>query len=172
MRLMISAFAVSLAFGQTNQTFRLTQNENRQDLEEIAMVLRGTGDIQQVSVDDLKGTVAVGGTAGQIAMAEWLVRQMDLPANSEHSGTYEYRPLSSSDDVVRLFYVSHAATPQELQEIATTLRSVGDTPRLFIYNTLNLVAARGTGQQISLAAWLRRPMSTSFPASTWRGYLS
>jgi hypothetical protein len=154
MRLLICAFAVSFAFGQTNQTFRLSQNENKQDLEEIAMVLRGTGDIQQVSVDDLKGTVSVEGTAGQIAMAGWLVRQMDLPANSEHSGTHEYRPPAGRDDVVRLFYVSHAATPEELQEIATTLRSVGDIPRLFIYNTLNMVAARGTGQQISLAAWL------------------
>jgi hypothetical protein len=72
-----------------------------------------------VSVDDLKGTVAVEGTAGQIAMADWLVHQMDLPAIGPLSGVHEYRPTAGGDDVVRVFYVNHAARPQELQEIVT-----------------------------------------------------
>jgi len=154
MRFVIIAFAASVAFGQTNQVFQLTQNENKQDLEEIATVLRATGNIQQVSVDHLKRTVAVEGTAAQIAMADWLVHQMDLPAKGPFSGVHEYRPPASSDDVVRVFYVRHAATPQDLQEIATTLRSVGDIRRLFVYNALRAVAGRGTEQQMALAAWM------------------
>jgi len=150
----IIAFAASVAFGQTNQVFQLTQNENKQDLEEIATMLRGTADIRQVSVDDLKGTVAVEGTAAQIAMADWLVHQMDQPANGPFSRVYEYRPTGGGDDVLRVFYVSQAARPQELQEIATTLRSVADIRRLFVYNALRAVAARGTNQQMSLAAWM------------------
>src|SRR5580704_7308933 len=102
MRFLIMAFAASMAFGQTNRIFQLTQDENKQELEEIATVLRATGDIRQVSIDEIKKTVAVEGTAGQIAMADWLIRQMDLPANGPLSGVHEYRPPAASDDVVRV----------------------------------------------------------------------
>lgn len=167
MRFVIIVFAASVTFGQTNQVFRLGQNENKRDLEEIATMLRATGNIQQVSIDGIDRTVTVAGTAGQIAMADWLVHQLDLPANGPFSGVHEYRPPGASDDVVRVFYVSHASTPQELQEIVTTLRSVADIPRLFVYNALKAVAARGTGQQMSLAAWmvdeLNQPANVAAP---------
>jgi hypothetical protein len=168
MRFLIIAFAASLAFGQTNRIFQLTQDENKQELEEIATVLRATGNIQQVSIDELKKTVTVGGSAGQIAIADWLVHQMDLPANALLSGIHEYRPPAGSDDVVRVFYLTNASTPQELQEIVTTVRSVADIPRVFIYNALNAVAVRGTNQQISLGAWLvdqlNQPAHVTAPA--------
>jgi len=172
MRFMIIAFAVSVAFGQTSRTFQLTQDENQQQLEEIAAVLRATGDTQQVSIDDLKRTVAVEGTSGQIAMAEWLVHQMDLPANGPFSGIHEYRPPAGSpagsNDIVRVFYLTHASTAREVQEIATTVRSVADIRRMLVYNALNAVAVRGTNQQISLAAWLvdqlNQPANVAAPA--------
>jgi len=164
----IVTVAACAAYGQVNQVFRLTQNENTQDLEEIATALRATGNIQHVSIDDLKQTVAVEGTAGQIAMAEWLVRQMDVPSNGALSGVHEYRPSTGGDDVVRVFYLSHTRTPQDLQEIVTTVRSVADVPRLFVYNALKAVAARGNSRQISLAAWLvdqlDRPADVAAPA--------
>jgi hypothetical protein len=168
MRFMIMAFAISVAFGQTNRMFQLTQDENKQELEEIATVLRATGDVQQVSIDDIKRTVTVEGTAGQIAMADWLIHQMDLPANGPFSGVHEYRPPAGSNDIVRVFYLTHASTPQELQEIVTTVRSVTEVPRMFVYSALNAVAVRGTNQQMSLAAWLvdqlNQPAHTAAPA--------
>lgn len=81
MRFVTIAFASSVAFGQTNQEFQLTQKENKQELQEIATVLRATAGIQQVSSDGMKRSVTVEGTAGQIAMADWVVHQMDLPAH-------------------------------------------------------------------------------------------
>jgi len=168
MRFLIIALAASAVYGQTNQVFQLTQNENQQQLEEIATVLRGTADIQQVSVDDLKGTVAVEGTAGQIGMADWLVHQMDLPATGQLSGVHEYRPTAGGDDVARVFYVNHAARPQELQEIVTAVRSVADIQRLFVYNPLRAAVVRGTIRQISLAAWmvdqLNQPANVAAPS--------
>ncbi|MEX2263630.1 MAG: hypothetical protein WD696_16865 [Bryobacteraceae bacterium] len=154
MRFAIIAFAASVAFGQTSRVFPLTQNENSQALQEIATVLRVTADIQQVSIDNIKRTLAVEGTPEKIAMAEWLVHQMDLPTNGNFSGVHEYRPAAGSDDVLRVFYLTHASTPQERQEIATTIRSVADVQRMFICSALGALAVRGTNQQIALAAWL------------------
>lgn len=168
MRIILIAFAVSVSFAQTNQVFQLTQNQTQQGLQEIAVVLRGTGDIQQVSIDDLKGTLAVEGTPAQIATAAWLIHQMDLPANGPFSGVHEYRPPAATNDVVRVFYLSHGLKPQDIQEIVTAVRSVADIQRLRVYNALNAVAARGTSQQISLAAWmvdqLDQPANVAAPA--------
>jgi hypothetical protein len=168
MRFLITAFALSVAFGQTNRVFQLTQDENKRELEEIATVLRATGDIRQVSIDDTTRTVTVAGTVTQIAIADWLVRQMDLPVTAQFSGVHEYRPPAGKDDVIRVFYLTHASTPQELQEIVTTVRSVADIPRVFIYNARKAVAVRGTNQQITLAAWLvdqlNQPAHVAAPA--------
>ena len=101
-------------------------------------------------------------------MADWLIHQVDLPANAPLAGVHEYRPPAGSDDVVRVFYLSHASTPQELQRIVTTVRSVADIPRVFVYNALNAVAVRGNNQQISLGAWLvdqlNQPAHVTAPA--------
>jgi type II secretory pathway component GspD/PulD (secretin) len=168
MRIILIALTVSVSFAQTNQVFQLTQNQTQQGLQEIAVVLRGTGDIQQVSIDDLKGTLAVEGTPAQIATAAWLIHQMDLPANGPLSGVHEYRPPAATNDVVRVFYLSHGLKPQDIQEIVTAVRSVVDIQRLRVYNALNAVAARGTNQQISLAAWmvdqLDQPANVAAPA--------
>jgi hypothetical protein len=167
MRFAIIALVAAAAFGQVNQVFQLTQHQNQQDLQELATIIRVTGDVPNVSTDDLKGTVTVEGTAGQIAAADWLVRQLDVSANGRSAGVHEYRPPASADDVVRVFYVTHAASPQDLQEIVTAVRSVAEVQRLFVYNALQAVAARGTAQQISLAAWtieqLDRPVKAAAP---------
>ena len=158
MRFLIMAFAASLAFGQTNRVFQLTQDQNKQELEEIATVLRATGDIQQVSIDDINRTVTVDGTAGQIAMADWLVRQMDLPANGPLSGVHEYRPAAGSDDVVRVFYLTHASTVQELQQIVTTVRSVAACPFTGLSNSLTSQAASAACSAVPRSATARRSL--------------
>lgn len=166
MRLGIIALALSSAFGQNHRVFPLSQNETRQEMEEIATVLRGIADIQRVAIDDTKRTVTVEGTAGQIAMADWLFRQLDPSSNT--SGVREYRPPATSDDVVRVFYVSHAATPRALQEIVTAVRSTADIPRMFVYSAPGAVVVRATNQQMSLAVWLmdqlNQPGNAAAPA--------
>jgi type II secretory pathway component GspD/PulD (secretin) len=143
-----------VAFGQTNREFQLTQKQTQQDLEEIATMLRVTADIKQVSVDGTKRTIVAEGAAGQIAMASWLVSQVDLPGIGSFSGVHEYRRPAGSDDIVRVFYLAHASAPQDRQEIVTTIRSVADIQRIIVYNSLSAVVMRGTGQHISLVAWL------------------
>lgn len=55
------------------------------------------------------------------------------------------------DMVVRTFYLKNLTTPQELQEIATILRSVTDIRRVFTYNAQNIIMVRGTVDQVALA---------------------
>lgn len=55
------------------------------------------------------------------------------------------------DYVVRVFYIKNATTIQELQEIATTVRSVTEIRRAFTYNAQNAILVRGTTDQVALA---------------------
>jgi general secretion pathway protein D len=55
------------------------------------------------------------------------------------------------DYVVKTFYIKNATTIQELQEIATTVRSVTEIRRAFTYNAQNAILVRGTTDQVALA---------------------
>jgi general secretion pathway protein D len=55
------------------------------------------------------------------------------------------------DMVVKAFYIRNITTPQELQEIATVIRSVTDIRRVFTYNALGTIIVRGTVDQVTLA---------------------
>jgi len=55
------------------------------------------------------------------------------------------------EEVMKIFYVTNATTPQELQEIVTAMRSVCNIQRVFLDNAQNAIIARGTADQIALA---------------------
>ncbi|HYM13014.1 MAG TPA: hypothetical protein VEU62_19905, partial [Bryobacterales bacterium] len=55
------------------------------------------------------------------------------------------------DYVVKTFYLTNAYTAQELQEIATAVRSVTEIRRVYTVNSLNALVIRGTTDQVALA---------------------
>jgi general secretion pathway protein D len=55
------------------------------------------------------------------------------------------------EQVMKVFYLNNVNQPQELQEILTTVRSVADLQRLFVYNAQNAIIARGEADRIALA---------------------
>jgi len=54
------------------------------------------------------------------------------------------------DNVVKVFYLQNITSVQELNEIATSVRSVTEIRRLYTYNGQNAVIARGTVDQVAL----------------------
>src|SRR5439155_13908371 len=88
-----------------------------QDLQAIATIIRSMTGSRHVDAGAAQGTLAVRGTAGQIALAEWLINDLDSPGNrqgtqSHNQTTHEYRPPGGTDDVVRVFYLTYAETQQ------------------------------------------------------------
>jgi len=55
------------------------------------------------------------------------------------------------EQVVKTFYLQNVTTPQELQEIATVIRTVTDIRRLLTYNGQMAMTIRGSVDQINLA---------------------
>ena len=153
----ITALFASVAPGQTARILYYTHAETMQDTQEIATVIRSMTDMRQISTDTTPRALTVRGTADQIALAEWLFSELDRPANRQ-ALMREYRPSASGDDWARVFFLAHTETSQDLQEVATLVRSIADIPRLFIYTAPRAVVARGTAGQMALAEWLLKEL--------------
>jgi general secretion pathway protein D len=55
------------------------------------------------------------------------------------------------EQVVKIFYLKNVTSPQELQEIATDVRSICDIRRLFTYNTQMALIVRAEADRVALA---------------------
>ena len=150
--ILIGAATAALAAAQSPRVFHLTQNETPAQMQEMVTLTRAVGDIPQIAMDEGQRTVSVGGTAAQLDMAGWFIQELDRSAPP--AGMQEYRPAPGADDVVRVFFLGHVTTPQQLQEMVTNVRAVLDIRRVFIYNSLEAMAVRGTAAQMAEAAWL------------------
>jgi hypothetical protein len=136
-----------------DRTLYLTHTPTVQQFQEVATVIRTIANIQQVSTDNDQKSVTIHATGGQIAMAEWLFNELDNPA-VQTSVPHEYRVPGDSDDVVRVFYITTAATVQDFQEISTLVRTISSITRVFTYNAPKALVVRDTAAQIQLAEWL------------------
>jgi hypothetical protein len=156
MPIVIACIAASIVWGQTtvNRVFEFTHITRENELQEAATVVRAITESPIVSFDVGKRTLELRGTTSQMAAADWLIHELDR----EGAGTNpaEYRVPGESDDIVRVFYMKHTQTVQDLQEAATLIRSMTGVRRLFTYNAPRAIATRGTAAQINLAEWLVR----------------
>ena len=145
-----SQFTLPDGSGDVLQVFYPAHASTPQDLQEIATIVRSTGDIRRLFVYMARKAVIMRGTPAQMAMAGWFVQAMDNP--SDPRARQEFR--ASGDDVARVFFLVHPASPRDVQEAVTLLRSVADIQRIFVYNRPKAIAMRGTDAQAALAEWL------------------
>jgi hypothetical protein len=131
--------------------FTVANADSIQSLQEIATLVRAMTEIRRVFTYNAPRNVVVRGNPEQIAMAGWLFHELDRPAQTPPgSDPHEYRG-PQSNDILRVFYLAHAPTPQRLQEIATQVRTMAEIRRLFTYNQPRALAIRGTPDQLELA---------------------
>src|SRR5882724_5753295 len=136
----------------SERVLRYARTETPQRIQEIATAIRAIAEIRQASVPTQERVLALKGTPGQMAMAEWLFAKLDqLEVPGPLTATSEYRAPSGADDVVRVFYLAYPQTVQAFQEVATAIRSTAEIRYGFTYNALKAMIVRGSGAQIAMA---------------------
>ncbi|MFN0170819.1 MAG: hypothetical protein ACKV22_30740 [Bryobacteraceae bacterium] len=158
--LVINALLITLVAAQTppapqnvDRVLRFAHTGSEQGFQEIATLIRSMTDIRKLSFEETPKGLAVSGTPGQVALAEWLFYELDQSGDRQLPWR-EYRISDDGTDSVRLFYLKHSRKPEQLQEVATVVRTTAEIRRLFTCNGPNAIAARGTAEQMRLAEWL------------------
>jgi hypothetical protein len=168
-------------FGQATQEreFHLIHPASVQAFQEIANGVRIVTEIQDLTTDNAQMSMTVRGSAEQVGLAEWLVKQLDQPAGAVVLPVPpEYKGLAESDGagrgqptkngIARVFYLPHTATVQDFQEAVNAARTVTEVRRVFTYNDGKAVLARGTPEQMAMLEWTLNELdqaSTASPAA-------
>ena len=158
---MTTALFASLALGQTptnpvaapSRVFYLTHTAAPAQIQEISNIVRAMTDTP-ATFDASKKTLTVPGNAEQLAIADWVVSEVDRDTPSGTLTTQPFHDDRGRAEVVRIFALAHVNTPQQLQELTNLIRSISDLQRVFPYNALHQLVARGSAGQIAMADWL------------------
>lgn len=146
---------------------------NVQDLMEMATTVRTIAEIRHAYTASTPKVLALRGTADQIAAAEFLVHELDQPVDPKKTSSRDYQmidPAKHGETAVRVFYVPYAATIQQFQEVATTVRTIAEIRRVFTYNTSRALIVRGTPDQIALTGWMVNELGWPYPGAVSQTY--
>jgi hypothetical protein len=88
------------------------------NLPEVATAIRTISNVPHLVADEAQKAIALGGSAEQMALAEWLFKAFDAPPAGQGDPNLvpPYR-VSGTDDVVRMFYLPYTDTTQQLRRM-------------------------------------------------------
>ena len=116
-----------------DRTLRFTHTQSGQDLQEIANAVRGVAGIRDLSIDLAQRAFILRGTADQIALAEWVVNELDeaggrQPSSQQIPGSAnrQFRVPGGGGDLVQIFYLRHTESDLDLLETNGAIRGTGD----------------------------------------------
>jgi hypothetical protein len=171
---LIAAIAY-LAPAQTNSSqsvemvYPFTHVDTPQWASEVVYTMRTVVDVKMATLDSAGRTLTLGGTADQIALAGWLLPQLDTPVGQpplKNPNTPEYRLGGSSDDLVRVIHLAPGDTPQASQEMVNLLRSILEIQRSSTCNPTKSLILRGTSDQIAVSQWIVNALDQPASART------
>jgi hypothetical protein len=148
----LSASGQTVSGPDTERTFRLTGGESPEAMQEIAYVAGMVTELPKPPVDAEKAAITVAGTPDQIALAAWLIGELDQPTKSNLT----YVPPGGADSVARMFYLAHVSTPQQVQELVNVIRSMTEIRPMSAYRPAKVIVLRGTHAQAEQAEWIVR----------------
>jgi hypothetical protein len=149
-KLLAVAFIAAMAYGQDG-VFHFTSPQTKQGLQEAATIVRTVADVPQLSIDETQSTLTMHAAPAQLAIAQWILSQLDTPGNE--SAVLEYKS-PAADDVVRVNFLANVTEPRPMQELLTVLRTVADIAKVFNYNSRHALVLRAKSADMAFAEWI------------------
>jgi hypothetical protein len=132
------------------EVYNLANVATAQGTQELLTILRTVVTIDKIFNVTGPRALAFRGTSSTVAMADWLVRQIDTPKTVPVSGLRDY-PVSGGQ-VLRVLYLVNHATPRTQQEMLTAMRVTNRSQNVFNFSSApQAIALRGTPQQAEAA---------------------
>lgn len=155
----LSTVLLSSALAQTTtRTFHLTTAPNQQAVNELGMLIR-TIDVKSVTWNEAP-TITVTGTPDEIALATWLIQQLDT--TNRPTGIPSYTVANGNPaDTVHIYFVTNFPLQAELNEFVTTLRTVADLRRIYTYTASHAIVVRAALGNVQAGDWLVQKMDVA-----------
>jgi hypothetical protein len=148
------------------RVFRLANPVGAQPFQELVNSIRVVPDMSKVFPSFAKGAIAVRGTADQLALAEWLFKQLDQPpaAPGQTRAEQQFHSALTNLPEVRVLYFAHASTAIERQPVVNAVRVIPELTHVFPVMAQGAIAMSGPADRIALAEWLFGQVDISAPA--------
>jgi hypothetical protein len=146
-----------MANGEVARVNFLTNVPNGQPMQEVLTVLRTVADLQKVFNFTSRQAIVLRGSEGTIAFSEWILDQLNLPAQQKPDATTREYTLTANirrEAAARVNYLTNVTTVRGMQEILSTLRTVGEIQKIFNYTNQHALVLRGNDSDIARAEWL------------------
>jgi hypothetical protein len=156
---MLAALTTSILAAQpADVQSRVFQLTHAPELHDLAIGFRSLGEVRELSMSPEQRTIRVKGTPAQLALAEWLFREVDRPAPPGQSvASEEHKMPGLNNDIVRVIYLQNAMLPQ-LQEMAVNVRTIGNITALFTLTPIRAMVLRAPEPNVSFAVWLAKAL--------------
>jgi hypothetical protein len=126
--------------------YYLTNPLTRSDIE-ILTTARAVGEIQKIAECNGPRILAFRGTATDVALAEWMIRKLDVPAGGEANVF-----TLPTGDIVRIFYLNPAISRQDLFDITKKIRTTTNILTVFQKISPPAIAVRGNSAVLAQAS--------------------
>jgi hypothetical protein len=149
----------AISGGQLIHVYLLTGPQTPIDLQEITNSIRAVADVQRIFPYPALRCLAARGTPDQLALTDWMIGMLDGPAKPGTQASRPYvEPANGRNEVAQIYFLANTQTPQAIQEIINSTRSISDLQRVFPYNRARALTIRGSADQMALADWLLKEL--------------
>ncbi len=168
-----------LPSGDIGRVIFVPAAQTPQALQELVTILRTVADVQKIFIFSANHAIILRGPDWQIAFAAWITDQVTQsgqqkpdPAPREFTiGGPDFKPVGHG---ARVNFLTAMTLPQQMQELLTLLRTVGDIQKIFNYTATHALVLRGVDSDLQRAEWMiqrldlpsgQSPQGASFTAS-------
>ena len=133
--------------------FFLQHTDSPYAMQEMVNTVRTLADINRVfPLNGPRAVVARGGE-GQVAMAQWLLHELDQAPAKQASESAEHAAFNTygNDVEARVFHLAHLQNSQAVQEAVTALRTNVQIQRVFPCMSSLTISLRATPEQVGRA---------------------
>ena len=107
-----------------------------QQMQELLTILRTVADVQKIFSISANHALVFRGPEWQVLYAQWIIDQLNVPAGQKQDttpreftvGGPDYRGMGHG---ARVNFLANLTKPQQMQELLTVLRTVGDVQKVF-----------------------------------------
>ena len=140
-----------------------------QQLQELVNGIRSIAELQRVVVVNGVNAIIARGAPEQVALADWIVRELDQPATGSgviHKQEYaDTLPPERRSPAVRIYFPATISSPQEMQEAVNALRSIADVQRVVAFSSARAILFRGSDDRAALGDWLMKEFDQVAPSA-------